>query len=315
MKFDMGGKTMLINPLPRDVERADPTAGEFCARVAGELRAGGSEDAALDARVLMAHALGIEAAELLAASDRRVGMRARIWLGEATRRRLGGEPVARIVGYKEFWSRLFALGPDTLVPRPESETLVEAALAAFPDRNAAIRVLDLGTGTGALLAAILLERPRAMGVGVDRSTGALAVACGNFNRLGLARRTMLVCGDWGAALGKRFDLIIANPPYIVNSDIAVLPCDVRDHDPVLALDGGADGLDAYRSILSDLSRVLAREGVAILELGDGQEEPVAALARNARLIVNGAARRDLAGRPRALVLGALRVPKKTLGSD
>lgn len=309
MKLDSAIETMSANPLSQDVERLSATVAELCGRIAKQLHADGIEGAALDARVLVAHALNIDAAGLLTAPDRMVDTRMQIWLAEAARRRLGGEPVARIVGYKEFWSQRFLLGPETLVPRPETETIVEAALATFLDRNAAIRVLDLGTGSGALLAAILLERPCAFGVGVDRSSSTLMVARANFDRLGLALRAALVCGDWGAALGERFDLVVANPPYVVNGAIASLLREVRDHDPMLALDGGADGLDAYRAILSDLPRLLARAGVAILELGDGQEAAVAALARDARMIVNGSTRRDLSGRPRALVLGANRDAK------
>jgi len=290
------------------------TIGFLRRRTAAKLRAAGIESAELDARVLIAHALGIEMAVLLARPDTKIDAEAEARLEACVRRRLAGEPIARILGGKEFWSRSFALGPETLVPRPETETLVEAALAALPDRNASIRLLDLGVGSGVLLAAILIERPQAFGVGVDRSREALAVARANLENLGVGARAVLMCGDWGAAIGRTFDLVVANPPYVATAAIATLSPEVRDHDPLFALDGGADGLDAYRAIASDLPRLLASGGVAILELGDGQEAAVVRLARKAGLIVNGAARRDLSGRPRALVLRADGGMKKTLGS-
>jgi release factor glutamine methyltransferase len=221
------------------------------------------------------------------------------------RRRLAGEPIARIVGYREFWSRSFTLGPHTLVPRPESETVVEAALAAMPDRDAKFRVLDLGLGSGALLAAILLERPHAYGIGVDRNARTIAVARANLAAFGLSARAAFVCGDWTVALGaEKFDLVVANPPYIPTAELAQLALEVREHDPIFALDGGVDGLTAYRAIVADLSRVLTPGGVAVLELGKGQEAAVAAFARARGLAVDGPARCDLSGLSRALVLQA-----------
>jgi release factor glutamine methyltransferase len=270
--------------------------------IAARLRDAGIESAELDARVLLAHALGRNASKLIASSDERVPSESVERVDQLVRRRLAGEPVARILGYREFWSREFTLGPDTLVPRPESETVVEAALAAVPDRDAELRVLDLGVGSGALLAAILLERPRATGVGIDRKAGALAVARANLAVLGLSARASLLCGDWTAALGARFDLVVANPPYIATAELAQLALEVRENDPIFALDGGPDGLAAYRAIVADLSRVLTPGGAAVLELGQGQEAAVAALANARGLVVSGAARRDLAGLSRALVL-------------
>lgn len=270
--------------------------------VAARLRDSGIESAELDSGVLLAHALGREASTLIAAADERVPAESLERVDRLVQRRLAGEPVARIVGYREFWSREFKLGPDTLVPRPESETVVEAALAAFPDREAALRVLDLGVGSGALLAAILLERPRATGVGIDRSMGALAVARANLAALGLLARATLLCGDWTEPVGARFDLVVANPPYIPTGEIAQLALEVRAYDPTFSLDGGPDGLAAYRVIVADLSRVLTPGGVAVLELGQGQEAAVVALASAHGLVIDGAARRDLSGMSRALVL-------------
>ena len=279
-----------------------PTAGEIYRRAVTRLRAAGIESAQLDARVLLAHVLGVDAAQLIAASDDPVGPEAQDRFEQAIARRAKREPVARVLGVKEFWSREFALSPDALVPRPETETLIEAALLARPERDARLRVLDLGVGSGVLLGAIMLERSASFGVGVDRSLGAARTARDNFAALGVANRTHVICGDWGRAFGIGFDLVLANPPYVASGDIGALSAEVRDHDPVRALDGGADGLDAYRAILGDLGRLLAPRGIAVLELGDGQEKAVADLARDAQIEVNGPAHCDLSGVPRALVL-------------
>lgn len=280
------------------------TAGELFRRAAAKLRAAGIEGAQLDARVLLAHALGVDVAQLVAGSDDPVDRKSQDRFEEAIARREAGEPVARIVGSKEFWSRDFALSPEALVPRPETETLIEAALLARPERGARLRVLDLGVGSGVLLGAILLERPASFGVGVDRSLDAVRTARENLVSLGVADRANFICGDWGNSLGTRYDLVVANPPYIASGDMGGLPIEVREHDPARALDGGIDGLDAYRAILADLGRLLAPGGIAILELGEGQEQAVAELARDAQIEVNGPAHCDLSGRPRALVLNA-----------
>jgi release factor glutamine methyltransferase len=281
---------------------SEPSIGALRRAAAAQLRGGGIEAAESDARVLFAHVLGMEDAAILAESHAKAPEGARRRLEGFLARRLAGEPIARIMGRKEFWSRSFRLGTDTLVPRPETETVVEAALAAFPDRNAELRVLDLGTGAGVLLAAILAERPRASGVGIDRSEGALLVARANLESLGLGARAAFACGDWGTALNDKFDLVVCNPPYIAAHEFARLSDEVRAHDPRLALDGGADGLSAYRAVISDLARLLHAEGIAVLELGRGQEYAVANLTRDRGLVVAGPARPDLAGIPRALTL-------------
>jgi len=266
------------------------------------LRAAGLDEADTDIRVLLGHALGMQDADLHAASAAPVADDARARFEGYLARRIAGESVARIIGQKEFWSLPFRLNSETLVPRPETESVVEAALAATPDRNARLSVLDLGTGTGILLAAILAERPYASGIGVDRSEGALAVARANLQSLGLGKRAQFVAGDWGAALGGMFDLVVCNPPYVAAREFEQLPLDVRKHDPHLALDGGEDGLDAYRALIPDLERLLNGEGVAVLELGRGQEPAVAGLAHAAGLVVATRARPDLAGIPRAMTL-------------
>jgi len=266
------------------------------------LRAAGIESPEADARVLLKFALSLDDAALVSASRAPISVEQQVYIGRLIDRRAAGEPVARITGQKEFWSHSFRLGADTLVPRPETETLVEAALSVFPSRDAKLRVLDLGTGSGILLAAILLERKHATGIGIDRSENALRVARENLSALDLAARTQLICSDWSAALDQRFDLVVANPPYIASKDISSLAREVREHDSRSALDGGADGLDAYRKIIAELPQLISAGGTAVLELGIGQENEVAALVRARGLEVQGPARRDLGNVPRALIV-------------
>ena len=188
------------------------------------------------------------------------------------------------------------------MPRPDSETVVETALALTPDR-ANMRILDLGTGSGCLLVALLHERPQATGVGVDRSPGALATARRNAARNGVGDRAAFVASAWGSALSTRFDLIVSNPPYIPARDIAALAPEVQEHDPTGALDGGEDGLAAYRLIFSGAADLLAEGGTLVVEIGSTQEQAVLDLAAGAGLRVVGVAR-DLAGHPRAVALAA-----------
>lgn len=256
----------------------------------------------LDAEVLLADQMGIPRLDMLA-DPRRLADAGEFRIRLA--RRLRGEPVAYITGRREFWSLDLLVTPDVLIPRPDSETLIAAALEEC--RTAPPRlVLDLGTGSGALLLAALVEFGEAFGVGVDRSPAALAVAAANAARLGLASRTAFLASDWGQALGGRFDLILCNPPYVAEGE-ALMP-EVAEHEPRLALRAGADGLDAYRALLPDLPRLLAPGGVAILEVGFGQAGAVAELAHGAGL--SDRWHRDLAGRPRA---GALRLAQGGLG--
>ena len=278
------------------------TLRELRLEAVARLQAAKIETPEADARILLRLALGIDDSGLVAASRTPVSEHQQIRFESLIMRRIAGEPVARIAGHKEFWSRSFKLNADTLVPRPETETLIEAALAIFPERDAPLRVLDLGTGSGILLAAILSERPQASGIGIDHSESALGAARGNLESLGLAERAQLVHGDWNAAFGQTFDLVIANPPYISSKEIPALAREVREHDPHLALDGGADGLGAYRKIIAELPHLLSKKGTAILELGIGQEPLVAGLACAQGLFVAGPARRDLGGVPRALIL-------------
>jgi release factor glutamine methyltransferase len=215
-------------------------------------------------------------------------------------RRQTREPIALILGHREFWSLDFAVSPATLIPRPESETLIEAAVAEFARRPPPGRILDLGTGTGCLLLAALAEFPSAVGIGIDRSPAAAALAAHNAAMLGMADRAAFMCGDWAAALDGQFDLILCNPPYIPTADLPALMPEVARYEPQSALDGGSDGFSAYRALVPNLPHLLAPDGIAILELGAGQAETADELARDAGFIPT--LRHDLSGIARALVL-------------
>jgi release factor glutamine methyltransferase len=278
------------------------TVGALRHWASARLRDAGIESAELDARILLQCAISLDSASLLTSSEIVVPFETKEKFERLLQRRTSGEPIARIVGFKEFWSHSFRLGPDTLVPRPETETVVEVALEVLPIRGTVFRVLDLGTGSGILLASILLERPNATGVGIDHSEGALQFARSNHIALGLVDRARFICGNWADAIDHSFDLVVTNPPYIPSTEIAKLPREIRDHDPYLAVDGGGDGLATYRAIIEQLPHLLTARGVALLELGFGQESAVACIARAANLFVDGPARRDLSRVPRVLIL-------------
>lgn len=267
------------------------------------LCAAGIDTPQLDARLLVAAALGLKPDALRLADDRPIAADGEARIEALVARRIEArEPVSRILGRREFWSLDFRVTPDVLDPRPDSETLVEAALALVPNRSAPLRVLDLGTGSGCLLLAVLLERPSAAGLGIDASEAALAVARENAARLGFAERARFQRGDWGRGLAERFDLILCNPPYIAERERPALAPEVARHDPPEALFAGPDGLDAYRAILPDLPRLLADGGRALLEIGATQAGAVSELARRAGLDVLEI-KRDLAKRERCIVLG------------
>lgn len=275
------------------------TAGLLHADVRRRFRAAGLATADLDARLLVAAALGVAPGRLVLDADRPVEDGAAATAAAYAERRLAGEPVGRILGEREFWSLPFRLSAEVLEPRPDTETIVEAALATVPDRAAALAVADIGTGSGALLVALLSELPRAVGVGVDLAAGALATARGNADRNRVGDRALFVRGDFAAALAGGFDLVVSNPPYIPTAEIAGLDAEVRLHDPTLALDGGPDGIAPYRAIFAEAPRFLGRGGALVVEIGAGAAEDVAAAAVDAGLVV-GPPRHDLEGRPRAL---------------
>ncbi len=262
------------------------------AEMTERLRAAGIEEPRREARLLLATALSTDAAGLLARDT--VDRNAYLPL---LARREAHEPLAYIRGRKEFWGLDFLTSPATLIPRPDTETLVEAVLQAG---MAPHTVLDLGTGTGCLLLAVLHEMPGAFGVGVDINPQAAALAAANARYLGLDQRAAFLAGDWAAALTGRFDLILSNPPYIPHADIAGLMPDVARHEPMAALDGGADGLAAYARIIAALPRILQKSGLAVLELGVGQGPYVQELADKAGF--DTIFRADLAGIDRAALL-------------
>ncbi len=245
---------------------------------AKRLRAAGIDGARLEARLLLAHALGISPEAVL--RDQELATQTGPYEALLARRELR-EPLALILGRREFWSMEFAVSPATLIPRPESETLIEAARAAFAGGGPR-RILDLGTGSGCLLVAALREFPQACGIGIDVVPAAVDLAIRNAAMHKMERRAAFLCGNWATAVSARFDLVLANPPYIATGDLASLMPDVSRYEPQRALDGGKDGLAAYRAILGRLPDLLETSGVAVLELGAGQAEAVSALAIDLR---------------------------------
>jgi release factor glutamine methyltransferase len=266
-------------------------------RTATNLLSATSDTPRLDAELLMAHALGIDRQALLLDSSRYDVPESFVQL---VARRMGNEPIAYIVGYRDFWTIRVEVGPGVLIPRPDSEALIEAAIELARGREAGWprTILDLGTGPGTLLLAALDVFRGATGLGVDASEQVLAYARDNAEALGYAARTTFRAGDWAAGLDGAFDLILCNPPYIADDE--ALMSDVADHEPAEALFAGVDGLNDYRRIIPDLPRLLAPGGAAILEIGHTQRISVSQLAEAAGFAV--ACRRDLGGRDRALVL-------------
>ncbi|HWA49535.1 MAG TPA: peptide chain release factor N(5)-glutamine methyltransferase [Dongiaceae bacterium] len=270
-------------------------------REAGQrLAAAGVEDAPRDARLLLQAASGLSMATLVAFPERdlEAGVLARFH--ELLARRERREPMAQILGVREFWSLRFRVTADTLDPRPDSETLVQAVLDHVPDRAASLRLVDFGTGTGCLLLALLHELPNATGLGIDRSEPALAVAAQNSRNLGLDARATFRQANWDDGVAPFFDIVISNPPYIERDAIAGLQPEVARFEPHLALDGGADGLDAYRKLLPAAARLLRPGGLAAFEVGAGQADSVAAIGTAARLR-HIATVRDLGHVPRIIL--------------
>ncbi|MBF9196029.1 peptide chain release factor N(5)-glutamine methyltransferase [Microvirga terrestris] len=264
----------------------------------------GFETAALDARLLLLEALGISATDLITWPDTPLTSEQAETLASFTNRRLAHEPVARIVGEREFWGLPFRLSPETLVPRPDTETLLETALDLLPDHRAPLKIVDFGIGSGCILVALLHELPNATGLGVDLSFGALvtarANACGN--RVG--NRCHFALSRWADAVSGPFDLIVSNPPYIASGVIPGLDAEVREHDPRLALDGGPDGLEPYRVLLAEAERLLVPGGLLAVEIGYDQAEALSSLAGLHGLEILRIAH-DLSGNPRCVAMKRL----------
>jgi release factor glutamine methyltransferase len=264
------------------------------------LRGAQVETPELDARILLLEAAGLTPEVYAKESEARLERGTALRFAGFIERRMRREPVSRIIGRREFFGRSFGVGAATLDPRPDSEAVIEAALSLAPARDD-LRILDLGTGSGCLLVSLLAELEGATGVGVDCSADALEVARGNAERLGVGPRARFVCGIWLAPIDGRFDLIVGNPPYVRTAEIGRLAPEVRDYEPTRALDGGGDGLAAYREIARGLPAALREGGVAVLEIGQGQQEAVLGLLAEAGLDET-TVWPDLAGLPRCIAV-------------
>ncbi|MGH7091439.1 MAG: peptide chain release factor N(5)-glutamine methyltransferase, partial [Stellaceae bacterium] len=275
-----------------------PSYGEALTAAAARLAARGIESPRRDARLLVALAARVEASQVLAYPERVMAAAAAAQLDRLVARRMAGEPISRIAGRREFWSLPFDLAPETLDPRPDSETLVAAALEFVANRAAPLRILDLGTGSGCLLLALLSELPNAFGVGLDLAPGAVHAARRNATINGLESRASFLAGWWGKCLQPGFDLVVSNPPYLAAAAIPELAPEVARFDPRPALDGGADGLHAYRELAPELARL---GHLSVIEVGSGQADAAAAIFAGAEL--DEVARRcDLLGVQRCIVL-------------
>jgi release factor glutamine methyltransferase len=286
-------------------------------KAAERLRAAGVESPRAEARLLLAYVLGVGQEDIVTGQAPAPTPQILARFETVLLRRIAREPLAYILESREFWSLDFAVGPGVLIPRPESEILIEEALRRFPARDAALRAGDLGTGSGCLLLAFLSERPNAEGIGSDISQDALAFAARNAKALGLENRTQFVRGDWAEKFFGAFDAIFINPPYIGKRELDGLEPEIARYEPRIALDGGPDGLDAYRRIAAGLSGYLSPQGLAFFEIGQGQAESVGALLAEKGLTTYGTVC-DLAGIPRCLVAGVVPskiTPKKELALE
>ena len=282
-----------------------PRLAELQAEASSRLAKAGVEAPARDARLLLGEVLGLDTPALLAEGEREISPPDVQAFEALLQRRIAREPVSRILGRREFWSLEFQLSTATLDPRPESETLIEALLERLPDRARNYRVLDLGTGTGCLLLALLSELPQASGLGIDLVPEAVDTAQRNAERLGFKARAEFRVGDWGAGVEENFDILLCNPPYIAESEWRALAPEVADHDPRAALLAG-DGLAAYRRLGPEAARLLAPGGLAAFEIGAGQAESAATVLGESELKLLET-RSDLAALPRCLLFGKARL--------
>jgi release factor glutamine methyltransferase len=272
-------------------------------KLAAKFKAHEIDSAELDARILLGAVLGLDLTSLIAQARRSLTADESRQLEAFAERRAAGEPVARVLGFKEFWGLPLQLSAETLVPRPDTETVVELALEMWRGQRPLgqwMRIVDIGTGSGAILLALLSEMPEAEGVGTDISLAALRTAKTNATRLGFAERAAFIACNYTAALSGPFDLVVSNPPYIRSAEIAGLAREVRNFDPLAALNGGADGLDAYRAIIPAAAGLLAPAGALIVEAGLGQSGQIQGLMMASGLTVERNPKADLAGVPRAV---------------
>ncbi|PCK00251.1 MAG: protein-(glutamine-N5) methyltransferase, release factor-specific [Zetaproteobacteria bacterium] len=253
----------------------------------------------LDARFMIEERTSYDWSDIIARPDDPITQSQYTKIMEDVQARLAGKPLSRIFGYREFWGLDFELSPDTLDPRPDSELIIDIALKNFPDRKQPLEILDLGTGSGCLLVSLLFEFENARGYGIDLSLGAVTCAKQNAQKNHVSDRSHFLCGSWMESIDKKFDLIVSNPPYISNQVIANLSNEVKNHDPIIALDGGRDGLTPYKELFPQLKNFLNTNGIALFEIGYDQEKDVMRLAEE-----SGFAQRtvyfDLAGNPRVV---------------
>jgi release factor glutamine methyltransferase len=276
------------------------TLGDLLKDGAARLARAGIDGAAREVRLLLQAAARIPISIQIAFPERTITTDAAARFDELLERRVRREPMAHILGQREFWSLAFKVTADTLDPRPDSETLIQAVLDQVPERSAALRLVDFGTGTGCLLLSLLHELPNAVGLGVDASPAALAIATENASALGLAQRASFHCGDWDGGLDPGFEVVVSNPPYIPSDEIAGLQPEVASYEPRLALDGGSDGLDAYRRLAPAAMRLLVPGGLAAFEIGYRQGDSVRGIMAAAGLR-HIATARDLAAVERCLL--------------
>lgn len=281
------------------------SAGNAVRKISGQLKDAGFENPRLDARLLAASVMGIDVARLFSHPEMLLTEAQSKVLEALTQRRLSHEPVSRILGFREFWSLEFQIDESTLDPRPDSETLIEAVLERIPDHAAPLSILDMGTGSGCLVLALLSELTAATGVGIDISAQALEMAAHNAKNLGLDKRVQFAKSNWFKEKpfdhAKRFDVIISNPPYISDDDILKLEPDVRSFDPIEALSGGQDGLRAYRELLADMARYRSSSGIIALEIGWKQAAAVEQIGASCGLKTKAIVK-DIADRDRVLIL-------------
>lgn len=273
----------------------------FQLQLTKQLAAASIEDPAYDAKQLIQSVLQMDASQIIVYDDRSLSEQEQAECLALAGRRIAREPLSHLLEYKDFWKDRFLVSRDVLTPRADSETLIEAMLDAKKDHELNGRILDLGTGSGCLLLSLLREYPNAIGLGVDKSSEALAIATQNAERMGLESRAFFAISDWMDALQSHYDMIITNPPYIRHAEIEMLDPEVKDYEPLSALTGGDDGLHAYRHIMNQVPPLLKSDGVMVVELGLGQAQEVSMLAEKASLKVLEV-RRDLAGIERALVV-------------